>query len=292
MKKRFILILCLLIIALFAACRNSSEFNNVQNKTETDNNTSEVQTVEHDYIRENLCDGKWFVNTNGEPIIGEGRYIDYIAFHQDSTYETKMVLWNSSQIGIYDILDDVLIIHDYYGIEYYGDENGEYDSLIHIDCAFKINNNVSSLTNVGYFIRYYDLTGNVKYVIEEDTYKEFDSLKECVNNLPDVEEETVISDFTKLSDEIHFNVLSKSFVSPDGISVVFSNDGYCYLWNANIRDYDFDVYSVGHEVYKYYFKNNTIVVQSETQTIYTFNLQIDELNETYLVDFNTNQIYN
>ncbi|MBS6627640.1 MAG: hypothetical protein KH282_01050 [Clostridiales bacterium] len=285
MKKITLICLSLLMIAFsFSACSPSNENTAT---AESDLNSTPSSASDENLINI-LCDGKWFIDTQNEgPATGEGRYVDYVTFHTDGTYE-KMQLVSSfndgdthSSIEYYQTLNNCILLMDY--------EGGT-------DYIFVLNDEQNALIVKGGILRQYDDYSPVYYNATdygEETSTPYTSLTACLDSI--LNNSTYSTKLlSKVTDSIKLVLLSgiwspiswPSSMSDPETNMYFSNDGYCYTWNDSVFDIEeTDIYSEFYQTNTYSIDGNTIQISDGTV------LQIN-ISTTELMDASKSVVYN
>lgn len=284
MKKIFSIIIGLIVIFSFNACSNDSSVNNQEN--------SEIITtdfVTDSDITDVLCQGSWYINTNGDGMArGEGRYVDFITFHTDETYE-KAQLVSSFRDGntylqsqTYKVVDEYIIVYNF--------EEG-------IDYVFELSENNNELILLNGIVRLYESNQPQFYYVEEyeQGSKGYNSLDECLSNLKrqeDFSTYVLYNEIDKSKTMILSGVWSptnwqsswQSSMSPENINIAFSRDGYCYVWDSSYFDNDdVEIYSEFYETFNYEINDDFIAIDNGV------NLKIDFSNNQ-LIDV-SNEIF-
>lgn len=286
MKKLMLITVMLIVLFSFTACTV-----NPSNTTEDENIDSGSSLEKENDILKILCNGAWYINTEGKGTArGEGRYVDYITFHTDGTYEKKQLV--SSYFGddtyltsaMFKVVDDYIIAYDYQECDY----------------VFQLNEANNELILLNEIIRVYDDHSPRFYYADEfdinfskDNNQGYDSLEACLLNLNAADSYHKYRLYNE-TDEIRIKILSgiwapqswQSSTEPD--TMVFSRDGYCYIWNSSYFDNDdVDIFSEFYEIYNYEIDDSSITINNGMKlSIASF-----DSDEIYLIDSDTQTRY-
>lgn len=265
MKKVYSFILCIVIIFAFSACSIRSN---------SDNNLDEI-VDEETMVSENnlintLCEGKWFINTDGDGMArGEGRYVDFITFHTDGTYETTQLISSYNygtltDIDIFKLIENYIVLYDY---------QEDYDFI------FELNEKNNELILINALVRIYESNSPRFYYAEEYEYninnsqnelQGYNSLEECLSNLKTQNSfgqyrlycETDQAKITLMSGVWSPNSWQSSAEEPR-TQIIFSRDGFCYIWDNSYFDNETaDVFSEFYMTYNYEINNNIITISN------------------------------
>ncbi len=290
MKKVITLIMCILFVFLLSACSSGSSNESTSEKT-SDAAISDEQDSE---IVKRLCNGKWFFDTYGEgPSTGEGRYIDYITFHTDYTYEKTQLVGSDygdtkKSVEEYKIVGNYVVIYDCYEGDYILQFDDNNDLQI-IDCIGRV---YESFSPKYYYIDEYDFPNN-----QSIGYPGYDSLEQCLAKLPsrpenefsDVSQRTLYN----VSDNLKVAIMSRtwnpcswksSMENPD-TNIIFSHDGYCYVWNASYFDQE------GASAYEEFYQTLTYKIDGKNIQISDGTRLVFDEQENQLVDSNNGVTY-